>query len=293
MNDSTENKTGQQIEKWQLAFRQNLPLKLKIAYSIKRIKNWYEHFDGQVYVSFSGGKDSTVLLHLARSIYPNIEGVFVDTGLEYPEIRDFIKQQENITWLKPAIRFDKVIEKYGYPVISKENSQKIYEIKSTKSEKLKSKRLHGDDKGNGKLSEKWQYLLNHDIKIGHQCCNVLKKRPVKNYEKLTGKKPIVGTMANESSLRKTNYLKSGCNSFNGRAMSQPIAFWSDKDIWEYMWIFGLEYSGIYDKGYDRTGCMFCMFGVHLEENPNRFERMKQTHPNNTIIVLISLVAVVY
>ena len=71
--------------------RQNLPLNLKIELTKRRIREFYEYFDGQVYVSFSGGKDSTVLLDIVRSLYPNVLAVFVDTGLEYPEVRQFVK----------------------------------------------------------------------------------------------------------------------------------------------------------------------------------------------------------
>lgn len=98
---------------------QCLPLAAKINMSMTRIRDWYNEFWGDVYVSFSGGKDSTVLLHLVRSLYPDTEAVFVDTGLEYPEIRNFVKTVDNVTWLKPEMNFKAVIKKYGYPVISK------------------------------------------------------------------------------------------------------------------------------------------------------------------------------
>ncbi len=100
--------------------RQSLPLHLKIEMSKRRIREFYEHFDGKVFVSFSGGKDSTVLLHLVRSVFPDVEAVFVDTGLEYPEIKQFVKSCENVTIIRPELQFNKVIENYGYPVISKE-----------------------------------------------------------------------------------------------------------------------------------------------------------------------------
>ena len=85
--------------------RQSLPLHLKVELSKNRIKQFYEHFDGQVYVSFSGGKDSTVLLHLVRSLYSEVPAVFVDTGLEYPEVRKFVKQTANTITIRPKITF--------------------------------------------------------------------------------------------------------------------------------------------------------------------------------------------
>ena len=113
----------------ELRILQNYPLELKVEKTKLRIKEWYEHYNGEVYVSFSGGKDSTVLLDIVRSMYPDIEAVFINTGLEYPEIYKFVKTFKSVTILKPEMNFKQVINTYGYPVISKENSQYIYEIR--------------------------------------------------------------------------------------------------------------------------------------------------------------------
>ncbi len=267
------------IQSWQLQFRQNLPLWMKIKYAEKRIINWYERNYGKVYVAFSGGKDSTVLLHLVRGLYPNVPAVFINTGLEYPEIVQFVRKTENVIWLYPKMSFKKVLEKYGYPVVSKENAQKLYEIKNTKSDKLRNIRLFGSEKGNGKLPEKWKFLIDADFKISDKCCSVMKKRPAWAYEKTTGRKPFIGTMASDSSLRKISYLRTGCNSFETkRPISAPLAFWIESDIWEYLHSKEIPYSSIYDLGFERTGCMFCMFGVHMEKGENRFQRMKKSHP---------------
>ena len=103
---------------------QSLPLSAKVRMTEVRIREWVDEYgeDG-VYVSFSGGKDSTVLLNIARNLYPSIKAVFVDTGLEYPEIREFVKSFDNVDWLRPKMNFRQVIEKYGYPFISKEVSE--------------------------------------------------------------------------------------------------------------------------------------------------------------------------
>jgi len=125
------------LESWQLKQRQSLSLEIKVELTKKKIQEWYEQYDGDVYVSFSGGKDSTVLLEIARQCYPNIAVVFVDTGLEYPEIKTFVNSIDNVKWLKPKMNFKDVIKKYGYPIISKEQAQYIHEYKTTNSEKLK------------------------------------------------------------------------------------------------------------------------------------------------------------
>ncbi len=264
----------------QLAQKQSLPLELKEKMSALRIRQWYDYWHGQVYVSFSGGKDSTVLLHLVRNLYPKVKAVYFNTGIEFPEIRDFVKGMQNTELIKPIIIFTQVIEKYGYPVVSKEVSQKIYEIRTTKSDKLRNKRLYGagDKYKAGKLPEKWKYLINAPFKIGHQCCDVMKKRPAKQYEKRTGLKCIIGTMASDSHLRRQQYLRVGCNSYEGKQQCKPLSFWLTEDVWAYIKKYNIKYSTIYDMGYRTTGCIFCAFGAHLEDEPNRFQMMSWTHP---------------
>lgn len=263
---------------WQLKQKQSLPLEAKIILSERRVREWYEYHDGMVYVAFSGGKDSTVLLHLVRKLYPDVPAVFVDTGLEFPEIRDFVKTWDNVVWLKPKLRFDEVIKKYGYPVVSKEQAQFISQARTTKSEKLKHTRLHGNKAGRGKISKKWLYLLDAPFDISHKCCDVMKKTPSKRYEKETKRKAIIGTMACESQLRRQKYTAHGCNAFTlTRPVSAPLSVWSENNIWDYINKYNIPYANIYDKGEDRTGCIFCMFGCH-KDTPNRFQKLAKTHP---------------
>lgn len=271
------------MELWQLRQRQSLPLEVKIVMSQIRIQQWYEAWDGQVYVSFSGGKDSTVLLHLVRELYPHVPAVFIDTGLEYPEIRDFVKTVANVVWLKPKMNFRQVIEKYGYPIISKEQAKYIYEIRRTKSQKLRHKRLFGKILKNGMksgaISKKWQYLIHAPFLISDMCCKVMKKNPAREYEKKTGQIPFLGLMADEGFQRKEALLANGCNAFDiKRPQSRPLVFWKEQDIWDYIKSHGIPYAKIYDMGERRTGCIFCMFGVHMDGDNNSFTRMKFTHP---------------
>ena len=100
-----------------------------------RIMEFYRKLNGNVCISFSGGKDSTVLLDIARKIYTDIPGVFSNTGLEYPEIQQFAKSHDNVTVVYPKLRFDEVISKYGYPLIGKEVAEAIYYARRMKPDK--------------------------------------------------------------------------------------------------------------------------------------------------------------
>lgn len=103
---------------------QGLSLNEKVERTKVRIRQWVEYWGLEhVYVSFSGGKDSTVLLDIARQMYPSMKAVFLDTSLEFPELRQFVSTFENVEYLKPDMNFRQVIERYGYPVISKEVSE--------------------------------------------------------------------------------------------------------------------------------------------------------------------------
>lgn len=105
-----------------LKIMQGWSLERKIEVTQQKIMEWHENFGGKVFTSFSGGKDSTVLLDLARRVCPDIPAVYVDTGLEYPELRAFVETKNNVIWLRPRYPFTRILEKYGYPVISKEVS---------------------------------------------------------------------------------------------------------------------------------------------------------------------------
>lgn len=282
----------------ELRLFQAYPLNLKVWKTQQRLREWVNYFgvDG-VYVSFSGGKDSTVLLHIARKLFPEIEAVFVNTGLEYPEIQKFVKSFDNIKILHPKMRFDEVIKKYGYPLISKEVSECVSQgrIALTSNKYLyRLQKLMGtavDKQGRKSLynKEKYKPLLFTDFNISHMCCNVMKKKPVHEYGKLSHKVPITAQMTDESRLRKQQWLKNGCNGFNMKSpISNPMSFWTEQDVLHYIYENQIEIAPVYGKvifengkyfttGCKRTGCIFCMFGAHCRDD-DRFLRLKETHP---------------
>lgn len=339
---------------------QSLPLEAKIEMTKLRIKAWYEAwtrfeiydkatgktrfvtidtrdpmaepkmkdtewiesaYPGTVYVSFSGGKDSTVLKHIVDSMYDDVPALFVNTGLEYPEIQRFAMAQPNVVTVRPDMRFDEVIKRYGYPVVSKEVANAVYGARhgggsgkwaATRLQRLKGELLNSDGQKSMFNCEKWGFLLDAPFEIGDKCCAVMKKKPAKMFGKETGRMPIIGTLATESRLRTQQWVRHGCNSFEGNeARSAPLSFWTEQDILHYIKKYDVPYCSVYGEividvtgpdapegqsnlidilgcyeaedplkttGCSRTGCIFCMFGCHLEKEPNRFQRLKETHP---------------
>lgn len=345
---------------------QSLPLEAKVAMSRVRIKGWINEFgeDG-VYMSFSGGKDSTVLLDLIRNQcgYRDIPAVFVDVPTQYPELKQFATSFDDVEVLKPKISFMEVCERYGFPLISKEVSSVVFGARQylRKLESLDDgesadnipyhdwyNRLTGQgnyakqdlnklaehlstNMGNGGSNyrtalllgliskdgqikipensndrsnfsqEKYKFFLEAPFEISDRCCNVMKKKPVHDYSKKTGRMPMTAQMAEESALRQQAWLKNGCNGFNMKApISNPMSFWTEQDVLQYIKDNNLPICSVYgdvveddnrlflptptDKphlkttGCKRTGCMLCGFGCHLEKSPNRFEMLKETHP---------------
>ena len=304
---------------WDLKQMQSLPLQAKILMTKRRIEAWYEHWDGQVYVAFSGGKDSTVLKHIIDSMYDDVPSVFVNTGLEYPEIQRFVKDIKAGKWdcfnsdvviLRPEMRFDDVLKQHGFPVISKRVSAYVGTAKRHPDSK-RAKWIRGEEWTKFVAGGKYTYLIDSPFPISDQCCNVMKKKPAKKYAKETGRKPITGQMACESTSREMLWMKNGCNGFDMKEpISNPLSFWTNQDILHYIKKYNVPYCPVYGEiqvkppedtekgqinlidylgcyepedtlettGCDRTGCIFCMFGCHLEKEPNRFQRLKETHP---------------
>lgn len=295
---------------------QSMDLGNKIQVTQARIMEWYNRNDKKCYVSFSGGKDSTVLADITAQVCSlfNCKLVlwFSDTGLEYPEVREHVKKFPQYLEDKynievelimdypkdkdgKRITFRDVILTKGYPVITKDISRDVGVAQNKPNGKTAQKFIKGSDYhkkyGDSWMLDKWSYLIKAPFHISNQCCSVMKKTPAHKFDKNSALKPIIGTMACESINRRSQWLKYGCNSFDAKnPASKPMLFWKEQDVLEYIVKYDIPYPSVYgeikqDKngkyfttGLERTGCVFCGFGCHIEKEPNRFQRLKQTHP---------------
>ena len=165
------------------------------------------------------------------------------------------------------------------------------------------KKLNGELMYKGKPSPynctKYKPLLDTDFPISNKCCDIMKKQPIHQYSKKNGVYFMTAEMACESRLRTQKWQQHGCNGFDLETpKSTPMAFWTEQDVLEYIYKYNLPIAEPYGKvietecqytfdgeqckyattGCDRTGCMFCAFGAHLEKGKTRFQRLKETHP---------------
>lgn len=286
-----------------------LPHHYKVVISQGIILRMKEKWDGHVVFAYSGGFDSMCMLALDD----DINAVFFDTGIEFPEILDKVRESgSRVTWYKPKHSFYWALKNKGFPLISKNQAEYIDRFRQAWKARdvlLKEKptmeivkkiadkehqmrgRLFGyrDGDGNklstGKIYNKYHYYAIHGTRrISNECCNILKKNPAKQYYKETGNLSFVGTKAVDSNGRKRFFVDVGC--FNEGAnppQAYPIHFWTAADIAQFAEDRELTPATIYKKKFDRSGCTNCGFGLdqekkNSEDGLNRFERMAITHP---------------
>ena len=268
--------------------KQSWTLAHKIDHSLSVIEAFLAHTNRQAYVSFSGGKDSTILLQLARIVKPDIKAVFCNTGVEFPDIVKFVRKQENVEIIRPEKNFQQVVEEFGFPLVSKTHSDIIYKSKHNRGGKVYHNYFLGEKKSMYNTPKYAKYLIDEPYDICGMCCQILKKDPAKKYLERTGLLPMTGELADESLNRATQWVRAGgCNAFKtnnlgavGGGKSKPLTIWTEKDIWDYININNLPISDIYYKGATRTGCAGCAFGAHLEKQSMcRYKLLYDLYPN--------------
>lgn len=285
--------------------QQKLPLWKKIEHSKRMIRQFVYAMGGidNCFCAYSGGLDSEILLHLVRIEYPECVGVFANTTNEYSETLKHVRKHENIVWVNPKKTFRKILQEIGFPLISKKMARYIEDVRkrhdgneSTANLRLTGIKRDGTLSKVGMISKKWLFLTdNYKIKfnVTSKCCYWLKEEPMNRYQKQTGKKPFVGTLAEESNGRESNYIEYGCNIFtHGNEKSRPLSIWTEQDIWDYAKINNIEINPLYFDSHTKdgkliqrerkTGCRGCGFGYHLEKsdlfNQDRFDKYKLRSP---------------
>lgn len=245
-----------------------------------------------IHVCCSGGIDSCALVHFVHSVDKTIKVVFSDTGQEFSEIKKMAVKLSD-TVVRPKIPFHVVVEKYGYPAISKNQARNISDVQNPTEKNLKTRTLRltgiksNGQKGvsAGRISNCYMHLIDK-VKLSDKCCDYLKKQPLKKYEKNNNSVPIIGEQASESDQRFMSWSNNGCFSDKG---IHPFYIFAKHDILTYILKYDIEYPvEIYgeiimgDDGYlttsgeKRTGCCGCLFGIKFDKK--RFVRLREIDP---------------
>lgn len=235
------------------------------------------------YISFSGGKDSTVLSALVDMALPNnqIPRVYADTGIELNMIRDFVfnmaKTDDRVVIIKPSVSIKQTLEKYGYPFKSKIHSKCVNLYQTDPSKKM----WQGYT---GQRSEHWhtrtcpkklmyQFTDENNLRISDICCVKMKEEPLIKWAKDNKRNITITGIMKEECGRRT---QSTCLQFSGKKLKkfQPLVpvtkDWEEWLISEY----NIEICDIYKQPYnfDRTGCKGCPFAINLQHELDILEK---------------------
>lgn len=285
-----------------------MALSQKITEAQHRIESLYYETEGQCYVSFSGGKDSTVMLALVKMCedlmtIPKdaIPAVFSNTGIELGITVEFVKWVKenyypNLITIYPVKSFDWVVKNEGKPVKSKLRSKDLRQWHCGKRSDalllLLLRGQYGDNHYAAKhlLADKDMHMIHDDFDIvpSHKCCDWMKKKPFEKYNKESGMKGcMVGVRAGEGGAREaalqSRIIRGGkpCTWVKkGVIQKAPLIDWTDDDIEEFIKEYNVPLSKAYTEyGFDRTGCMLCPYSKHIDRDltylyyhePNRYK----------------------
>lgn len=285
----------------------HMPLNDKIIYSKNKIEeflNWCKENDYKdVSISFSGGKDSTVLFDLLVKVHKSVKSkIYIipvyAMEITFPSTLRFIKNKileykkknkyiKDLELFAPKLPWNQILHEKGFPIFSKQISVIINRLKRTNSKtglsrwafamlptsrfKISRTRLFLLDEY---FLRKWNEIdnLNFNHFFSEKCCDF-----VKGGLKHDTRPSFVGTLAIESEFRKRSWLNYGCNLLNKtKPLSRPLSIWNEKDVWRYIKLNKLNINEAYNYNhslgeneqklhFNRLGCTSCPFGSHIEE----------------------------
>ena len=301
--------------------KQNMSYDFKVDYARVRAWEFYNECGKRnldCYISV-GGLDSITLLFFLKSIGIHVPAVSV-SSLEDVSIQR-LHRELGVISLKPALREDgthwtkqKVIQEFGFPVLSKEIARKIELLQNPtpNNKTIRHAIVTGETGAYGgyqknsrmKLSQKWLDKfgglenetegVNYQIapfKVSSKCCYYLKEKPCADWAKEHNSVPYLGLMASEGGRREKSLMLNGCNYFGKSTIrSAPFAIFRREDLLQlaidlqvpvpeiYGRIEKDENGVLYTTGEQRTGCSMCGFGIQLEKRPHRFDRLRERNP---------------
>jgi phosphoadenosine phosphosulfate reductase len=232
---------------------------VKLRYSQQLVRRTLLRFKKPA-VACSFGKDSMVVLHLVRKYLKDVKVVWNNTLVEYPDTYEFArhiidKWKLDCVEAKPKTTFWEIVDKYGFPIHSR----------NSKGEK--------------------QFAA-------YKCCNELKKKPTMAALRNIGcDLYFTGLSRHESRLREFSARMYGDFFYSSKWKHwkcHPLLNWTIEDIWEYIDRFKLPYNPIYDKnevtidGGIRTGCWPCTQAIKY----GKLEHLRFYYPKlfNLLIV---------
>lgn len=246
---------------------------------ITKIKSMTEYdFLLKSYLSFSGGKDSTVAHYLLDIALPGnrIPRVYFNTGIEYKSVLNYVRRlaekDERIIIVNSGVNIPKMLESVGYPFKSKEHSQKVSYYQHSGLCKTVIDYLGQGNKKDFLCPEKLRYNFTPDfkIKVSDKCCYKLKKEIAHKWQEENGKTiTITGIRQGEKGLRQS---MSGCAVFydkDCKALKKFHPLFPLEDWWldEFIKRNNIRLCELYYPPYNfkRTGCVCCPFSLDLQE----------------------------
>jgi len=241
------------------------------------------------YIAFSGGKDSTVLHYLVDMAIPNnkIPRVYVNTGIEYTSVVNFVKdmaeKDERFKIVKPSVNIKQMLEKYGYPLKSKEHSLKISQYKNGSRAKyvmLYKDGYDGVDNSRFQCPKilKYQYDDNFTLNISDKCCYKLKKEPFKKWQKENGKTITMTGLRKGEGGQRANIINCIITKNGSIVKFHPLLVVSANFENWFIDKYKIKLCELYYKpfNFERTGCKGCPYSLNLQE---QLEVMEQLLPN--------------
>ena len=247
---------------------------------IKQIINQYG--EKNFYISFSGGKDSTVLSALVDLAIPDnkIPRVYANTGIDLNIVRDFVfdmaKTDDRFVIIKPSVPIKTMLERDGYPFKSKKHAKKLGTYQRNGWTKTTQNYLYPSNECQTFACPKilrYQFSEDFKLKVDYKCCVNLKENPLHEWQKENHKPiAIVGIMKSEGGSR----AKGKCLAFNNKKLKafQPlIPVTKDWENW-FISEYNIKICDIYYPPYnfDRTGCKGCPFNIHLQKELDVLEK---------------------